>query len=237
MRKTVLVSGSAQGLGINIVREHMKLGDRVFALDWKHTEELKSLEEHTPLLVTYVKADVGSTEEVQAAMDLIAAQTDHLDVIYNNAAIYEIPDEHKGLLDYDIDSIQKKININAIGPMCVTRAALERNLLGNGSVILNTSSEAASLAQPMVVRSQESGYCMSKAALNRAMQIIQNELAGMGVRILLCHPGWMRTEMGGPDATDDPAVTARNYIKLVSEEKAPSVDAMYQWHDGTPIPW
>jgi len=235
--RTVLVSGSGQGLGINLVKAHLKLGDRVFALDWKMTEELRRLEDHAPGLITAIKSDIGSTEEVEAAMDLIAEKTDHLDVIYNNAAIYEIPDEHKGLLDYDLDSIQKKLNINAIGAMRVTKAALKRNLLKPGAVICNTSSEAASFAEPVLVRSQESGYCMSKAALNRAMQIIQNEVADMGIRILLLHPGWMQTEMGGPGATQPPADTAKGYIKLISDPNSSSKDNMYQWFDGTPIPW
>ena len=235
--RTVVVSGSAQGLGLQLVIAHMKLGDRVFALDWKMTDELLRLQDHAPVLVTAIKADVGSTEEVEAAMDVVAANTDHLDVLYNNAAIYQIPDEHQGLLDYDVDSIQKKLNINAIGPMRVTKAALKRGLLKPGAVICNTSSEAASFAEPVLVRSQESGYCMSKAALNRAMQIIQNEVEDMGIRILLLHPGWMQTEMGGPGATQNPADTAKAYIKLVSDPNSSSRDNMYQWFDGTPIPW
>ena len=235
--RTVLVSGSAQGLGINLVKAHLKLGDRVFAIDWKMTDELRLQEDHAPVLLTAIKADIGSTEEVEAAMDIIASKTDHLDVIYNNAAIYEIPDEHQGLLDYDLDSIKDKLNINAIGAMRVTKAALKRGLLKRGSVIMNTSSEAASFAQPVLVRSQESGYCMSKAALNRAMQIIQNEVADMGIRILLLHPGWMQTTMGGPGATQPPMETAKAYIKLVSDPNSSSIDNIYMWFDGTPIAW
>lgn len=235
--RTVLVSGSAQGLGIHLVKEHMKLGDRIFALDWKETKELNSLAEHAPMQITIVKADIGSTPEVEDALDKIAEQTDHLDVIYNNAAIYKIPDEKQYLLDYDLDSIARKVNINAVGSMRVTKAAVKRDLLKPGAVVCNTSSEAASMAEPVCVRSWEYGYCMSKAALNRGMEIFQNEMKDRGIRVLLLHPGWMQTEMGGPGATHDPANTAKGYIQLVSNPNSSSRENMYQWFDGTPIPW
>lgn len=90
--------------------------------------------------------------------------------------------------------------VNALAPMCMIKYFASK--IKDGSLIVNVSSEAGSIGE--CGRQDEYGYCMSKAAFNMASKMMSNELSGRGIKILVYHPGWLRTQMGGARAAASP---------------------------------
>jgi NAD(P)-dependent dehydrogenase (short-subunit alcohol dehydrogenase family) len=77
---------------------------------------------------------------------------------------------------------------------------------------------------------------MSKAALNMQSKILQNYLKPRGFRVLAVHPGWMRTNMGGPQAPLPSDESAEAIYKLARREWK-AEDPIYVDYQGTPLPW
>lgn len=77
---------------------------------------------------------------------------------------------------------------------------------------------------------------MSKAALNMQSKILQNYLAPRGFKVLVVHPGWVQSEMGGPRATDPPALCAEGIFQLATRAWTLQ-DPMYVDYRGTPLQW
>lgn len=212
MNRLVLVTGCGRGLGYQVARKHLELGDRVYGLARQNSEPLKELADCYPSLSVHL-CDLGNTAEVEQAMKALADSGETLDLLYNVAGLF-FESDRVPLEEADLDRYLQLYNINALGCLRVMKYALPA--LKPGSLLLNVSSEAGSIADCR--RSQEYGYCMSKAALNIASKILSNQLAGKGVRILCYHPGWMKTAMGGEGARHSPtALTPEEAARRILE--------------------
>jgi NAD(P)-dependent dehydrogenase (short-subunit alcohol dehydrogenase family) len=77
---------------------------------------------------------------------------------------------------------------------------------------------------------------MSKAALNMQSAILKNDLGREGIEVLAVHPGWMRTEMGGPHAAIDPKEAAAGIVALTRTRRGPA-DPFYLDYTGKPLNW
>jgi NAD(P)-dependent dehydrogenase (short-subunit alcohol dehydrogenase family) len=77
---------------------------------------------------------------------------------------------------------------------------------------------------------------MSKAALNMQSRILQNDLESRGFRVLVIHPGWMRTDRGGPEADIHPDEAAEGIFRLVMKPWKAG-NPMYIDYKGKPFPW
>jgi NAD(P)-dependent dehydrogenase (short-subunit alcohol dehydrogenase family) len=183
--------------------------------------------------VTLLGLDVSSTESVAQAMKLVSERTRGLDVLINNAAVNPQPEYEALLGDLDFDAIQLAYDVNAIGPLRVIQAFLPLLERGERKLIVNVSSEAGSLQHSW--RDRSYGYCMSKAALNMQTTILARALAPRGIDAIAIHPGWMRTDMGGPDAALDPKDSADGMYQVISNANGST--PRFVQHDGQPFPW
>jgi NAD(P)-dependent dehydrogenase (short-subunit alcohol dehydrogenase family) len=77
---------------------------------------------------------------------------------------------------------------------------------------------------------------MSKAALNMQSRMLQNYLRPRGFTVLAVHPGWMRTNMGGPNAAISPDESAEGIFQLARKERTAD-DPIYMDYQGVPLPW
>lgn len=225
----VLITGAGRGLGTAFTRVYLEEGNRVWALIRKDpSAELLRLKEEFGENLSFIKADVSSTEEVNRAG---AEFSEHLDLIVNNAAVQN-EDSKKDLSDVDLDAALNEYNINAIGPLRVAKAFLPH--MGEGGVIANISSEAGSIQTSW--RKSEYGYCMSKAALNRGSVILGEYLKDRGIKVMCIHPGWLRTDMGGENAIHDVNENARILMEYIETYK-PYEDTPFFDFDGQIFPW
>ncbi|TDF93569.1 SDR family NAD(P)-dependent oxidoreductase [Paenibacillus piri] len=196
MNKVACVTGADRGLGFELTIQLLKQGYTVFAgkylNDWKQLEQAEP--EYNGRLIP-VDLDISNDESVRLAGTFIAGQTDKLDLLINNAGISGGSqfDIFSSEIDYDL--FMKLYNVNALGPLRVTNALSTLLVNGEDKLLVNISSEAGQINQTW--REGWYGYCMSKAALNIQSNIVHNQLKNKGGRVLVLHPGWMRTYMSG----------------------------------------
>lgn len=229
---TALVTGAGSGLGYELTRLHAEQGWRVFALELRVSEVLIQLRDMYPKLIKIIQCDIGSTKSVNGAIEEVRSDVDHIDRLFNNAG-YDLVADKVTLDKVDLDYCTEFYNVNAVGPLRVVKAALD--LLGEGSMIINTSSEAGSLGMQKGEISY--GYCMSKAAMNMGARIMDNWLSHRGIQTLMIHPGRMRSALRGPNSNIDPWESAEGILNLLGRLK----DMPYEWsffdYRGIPYPW
>ena len=234
-KKTVLITGADAGLGLSLVKRFLQGGFAVFAGVHRSMDALNVLASEYGDALSLIPLNVADLESVRAAARLVGEQTNSLDIIINNAGIHldnsKLPLEQ---LDLSDQHLQRTMDVNAFGPLRVVQQFLSLMEKGEMKLVLNISSEAGSIADSK--RENQFVYCMSKAALNMQSKILHNYLKPRGFKVLAVHPGWMRTNMGGPSAAIDSDESAAGIFDLAAREPKPD-DAMYMDYRGEPLPW
>jgi NAD(P)-dependent dehydrogenase (short-subunit alcohol dehydrogenase family) len=142
-----------------------------------------------------VALDVTDAPGVALAIEQVVAHTGRLDAVVNNAGgHYDGATPSTEMTD---DDLIDAFDINAVGPLRVIRAALPHMLGARWGRIVNVSSRSGTFAATWA---DAPAYGISKAALNMLTLQFGKQLAGSGVLINACCPGWVRTRMGGDDA-------------------------------------
>ena len=231
--RSVLITGGGGGLGFELVKEHVKTGDQIFALDVNLSENLMKLASENKETLFPILCDIGSTESVNAALEKVKKHTQHLDRIFNNAGIHRFED-WVTLDETDLDFCQVMFNVNAVGPLRIVKAALD--LIDAETVIINTSSEAASLTDQSGVILYD--YCMSKAGMNMGARIMDNWLKEKcGTRTIMIHPGRMKTAMKGAHSEIDPWETSGALMKLLDRLDEIPEDQLFMDYKGNRFNW
>ncbi|MBO7485244.1 MAG: SDR family NAD(P)-dependent oxidoreductase [Spirochaetaceae bacterium] len=237
--KTVLITGAAGGLGICLVREYLSRGYRVFGADIGKRPDTDKLLAEANGNYLFFETDVADTSSVQKLAERVSAQTGALDILINAAGIIR-PESEDILEKFDIDGSRKLFDVNALGPLRVVKACISLLRHGKEKLLINISSEAGSMTTHADYINRYD-YCMSKAALNIQSIILQRYVKQEGIRVLLFNPGWMHTQMGGPNAPINPADSARGIADLSASlcgkiEDIPAT-GMFWNYDGTERPW
>jgi NAD(P)-dependent dehydrogenase (short-subunit alcohol dehydrogenase family) len=235
MKGTVFITGADKGLGFSLVNKFLNERYRVFAGRFGRPGPLDRLARRFPAKLTVIPQDVAAMASVRRSAGKTARLTAELDILINNAGI-TFPQTKLPLPETDLADghLQAIMEVNAFGPLRVTRQFLPLLEKGGGKCIVNISSEAGSIAA--CCRESWFGYCMSKTALNAQSQILQRYLGPRGFKVLAVHPGWLQTDMGGRDATVDPDVSAAGIFKLATRRWPPGAP-VYMDYTGAPLPW
>ena len=211
MGQTILITGANRGIGLALTAELLKGGHRVLATarnPGKATELEKLRKKHGESLEV-VELDVTSEESVKAA----AARVGALDVLVNNAAVF--PEEGKeSIFEMKLEHFREAFETNVLGVIRVTRAFAPLLEKGKGPRIVNISSGAGS-----VTAKDDHGYYAygaSKAALNMVTRGLAAEFRPRGICVVAMTPGWVKTEMGGPNAPLKPEESARAIAKTIT---------------------
>ncbi|WP_199621873.1 SDR family NAD(P)-dependent oxidoreductase [Paenibacillus alkalitolerans] len=217
--KTACVTGTDRGVGLALVKHLLHAGYTVFAGGiMKENEETDRLAQQFPGMLHAFVLDVGSDRSVKEAADFIKSKTGRLDLLINNAAI--LGDTNNTIEDdIDFDEVQRVYNVTAVGAIRMSNALI-RPIMNGGKLIVNISSEAGSIGQSY--REAWFGYCMAKAALNMGSAIIHNKIRKNGGRVILLHPGWVKSYMRGTfdaAATYTPEEAAANIMRRIEEYK------------------
>lgn len=231
--KTVVVTGADRGLGFALVSEYLRGGHRVFAGQYRNNWHLlEELQARYPDRLEIIPLDVRSLESVAGAAAGILGRTDRIDILINNAGVWL--DHNTGTIlepEMDYEAILEQINVNALGALRVTHALIHAVLNSFDQLVVNISSEAASMTD--CKKDSQFGYCMSKAALNMASCLVLNGIRQKGGAVINLHPGWMQSVIGEPAGCDapyvepakpgevkfytTPEITARGFIRILEE--------------------
>ncbi len=231
--QTILITGASRGLGLALTETYASQGFTVFAGHRGPAPNLDKLTREASGTVVPVRLDVTNPDVIRSARVQVLQHTSGLDVLINNAAV--LLETGRGRLEtMNIEVGLETFDANSLGPLRVVQAFLPLLRAGTRKLIVNVSSEAGSIADCW--RKDEHLYCMSKAALNVQTAILRNQLAPEGFELLAVHPGWMRTEMGGPNADIDSKEAAAGILELTQTRRDPAVQ-FYVDYLGTPLRW
>jgi len=190
-----VVTGTSRGIGLEFVRQLLARGDQVVAgaRAADRVPLLQALQAAHPRQLLVLPCDVTDAESV--ATFAAAGGQEPVDVLINNAGL----SGSKGTIDdLEFDALRAQFEVNAVGPLRVTTALLPALRRGQGRKIANIGSERASLHNNTT--GGRYPYRMSKAALNAASRSLAADLKAEGLAVVVLHPGWVQTRMGGPEA-------------------------------------
>jgi NAD(P)-dependent dehydrogenase (short-subunit alcohol dehydrogenase family) len=231
MPQTWMITGANRGIGLAITTELLRRGDHVVAAARdSHAKALADLSARHPGGLTPLELDVTSAASVAAAKDALAGRA--IDVLLNNAGLYGPRDRQSGL-DVDFDAWREVFDVNVYAPLRVAQAFLPNVEAGKGRKIATISSRMGSIgANPgnaLIYRS-------SKAAVNMAMVVFGNAVRAKNVAVLLFHPGWVQTDMGGGGADITPAESAAGLIRTIDASGMAETNS-FRDYKGERIAW
>lgn len=215
MPHAILITGANRGIGLALARELLSQGHTVAATarDPGAGRELAGLEQLHAGRIFILKMDVCSDESVAGAARRLASEIPALDVLVNNAAVF--PEEgDKSIRDIALQHFRDAFETNVLGVVRVTRAFLPLLQKSGSPRVVNISSGAGSVAGK-----EDHGYiayATSKAALNMVSRAMASELRGENVCVVAMNPGWVKTDMGGPNATLTPEESARAIAETIT---------------------
>jgi NAD(P)-dependent dehydrogenase (short-subunit alcohol dehydrogenase family) len=233
--KTILISGANRGLGLAYTAELLSRGHQVLATVRRSssTAELDELAQHHDQRLGVYRTDLNSQPEVDALFDAIYDDHESLDGLINNAGVLTEDDTIESVV---LNDLLENYFVNAAVPAMMAKAALPFLAKGHEPFVVNISSSFGSIELKRQDMEARYAYSMSKAALNMLTKTLATELDGRGITTVALHPGWVRTELGGPEAPQAPKEAA---VRVVDTITALTIDAngSYLTADGRNLPW
>ncbi len=195
MPKIIVITGAGAGLGRALARRFAADGDSVVLLG-RTAATVQAAADEIGMRAMAVPCDVSTPDSVRCAFAEIVKRHARIDVLINNAAVYE-PFLIAEATDAQICGL---VGTNLVGPMLCARAAIP--LMDRGGHIINVSSESVGMRYPYLVV-----YQSSKAGLERFSEGLHHELEPSGIRVTNVRAGAMMEE--GKSWNVDPAMAAR----------------------------
>ena len=225
---SVLITGCSRGIGVEFVRQYAADGWTVYATvrDAERADALLSVRGE----VVVLELDVADPASVAILAERM--QSTPIDLLINNAGVYGPRNLMVGNVPYPV--WQDVFAVNVLGPMRVIEAFIGHLRSGQQKKIVALTSKMGSMAD------NTSGgtyiYRSSKAALNATIKSVALDLKPEGFSVAVLHPGWVRTEMGGPSALIEPRESVTG-MRRVIDAMAPRTTGRFYNYDGKEIPW
>lgn len=211
-QKIAVVTGANKGIGFEVARELARMSWRVFLGARNEKAGRAAVEKLTGAGdVIFLEIDVSNEKSIQAAADELGRQSERLDVLVNNAGI--LLDDEKDALAITPEIFEQTMRTNTLGPWLVAQAFVPLLKKSRAPRIVNVSSSSGQLEDG--ADGWAPGYSVSKTALNGVTAQLAAALPKFAVNSVC--PGWVRTEMGGEDATRSVAEGAASIVWLATE--------------------
>lgn len=234
MSQIVLITGANRGIGWATTKMFLERGDSVVAGSRnRESAPFRALSEGHGARLLSVPLEVTSDESVRAAIAAVDKHFGRLDMLINMAGILPRPHDQP-LEKLDFDQCREAFEVNALGPLRVARAALPLLRRSKNPRIVNITSGCGSLSGKD--NGQFYAYGTSKAALNMLSLTLGFEFEREGICCVALDPGWVRTDLGGPEAHLTPEFSAENIYRTTSDltlERSKS----FLLYDGTKLQW
>ncbi len=213
-QRIVLITGANRGIGLETAQQLARRGLHVViaARDEARGRQAAEAIQAEGGKATFLSLDVSSSDRIRNAVNRFAAIADHLDVLINNAAVY--PDQGLTVLTVPRDRLAQTFQTNTFGPLEVTQAFLPYLRRAAAARVINVSSGYGQLEG---LSPDVPSYCLSKLALNGLTIMLAEALQADHVAVNSMCPGWVRTDMGGPNATRSVEEGADTAVWLADE--------------------
>lgn len=230
---TVLVTGGNRGLGLEWTRQYAADGWRVYACcrTPDEADELQTLA-HEYSSVSVHRIDVTDADQVASVRRALGDAP--LDLLVNNAGVYfeRWGKDRLGSIDYT--DWASSFTVNVLGAVRVTEALTDNLAAANQGLVVAISSHMGCISD--IASPNDYAYRSSKAAMNATFHGLAYELGQRQIGVLLLHPGWVRTRMGGENAPVDVVESVRGMRERVSRFRAEDSGRFYKY-DGRELPW
>jgi NAD(P)-dependent dehydrogenase (short-subunit alcohol dehydrogenase family) len=228
-RKTLLLVGASRGLGYAMAEEFLARGWNVIGtVRGAAGTRLHRLSEHSPGRIEIETVDITIPDQIRAMRSRLGAGT--FDMLFVNAGVTNNPDETIG--DVATEEFVRVMVTNALGPMRVVETLCD--LVTMEGIIGVMSSGQGSVSNNTVGKREV--YRGSKAALNMFMRSFAARRSADRRTMILMAPGWVRTELGGPDARLSIEDSVPNVVStLLATQGKPGLH--YLDYLGRPVPW
>ncbi len=230
---TLLITGANRGIGLEFCKQYAAAGWRVLACcrEPGKADALIKLAAKYPDLIKVHALDVADHAQIEQLARTLAGET--IDLLINNAGIYPAADRH-GFGHTDYVEWMTAFNINTMAPLKMVEAFIGQIARSRLKRIVTLTSQMGS------VDDNRSGgsylYRSSKAAANMVMKSLAVDLQGQGITAVALHPGWVKTDMGGPNAMLGVEQSVADMRKVIDGLTLADT-GKFIGNDGVVIPW
>ncbi|TKF25441.1 SDR family oxidoreductase [Vibrio kanaloae] len=225
----IFITGANRGIGLSLARHYVIDRHTVYATyrDASTSQELLALANENSNL-SCIQLDITDYQSVNE----LPSKLESIDILINNAGYYG--PKGYGLGNTGVEEWRRVFEVNTIAPLKLVETLLP--LLEHSDIkkVACLSSRVGSMTE----NTSGGGYIYrsSKAALNSVVKSLSNDLTENGFTVLALHPGWVQTEMGGPNALIDTDTSASGLIEVI-ESANTEVSGHFFNLDGSEIDW
>ena len=229
---SVLITGANRGIGFEFARQYLADGCQVYATcrDPASATELSNLAGTHGHRLRILALEVTEPASIKAAAAELDGQL--IDLLLNNAGVGGARGQTIGNIDYE--AWAKVLDVNTMGPLRVSEAFVEHVARSERKLIVTLTSGMGSIADN--TSGGSIAYRSSKAAVNMVMRSLAIDLAPLSITCVVVNPGWVRTDMGGPNASLTPAESVMRLRRLI-DTLGPTQSGKFFNHDGREYAW
>ena len=228
---SILITGTNRGIGLEFVKHYIKNNEKVIATCRNRNSAKDLLElENTTNNLSLVELDVSNPNSINNFTSKIAGLP--IDTFISNAGVSGPRNIEFG--NFDAKEWLDVFNVNTIAPLLITQKILKNLRLGKDKKLAFISSKVGS------IEDNTSGgmyiYRTSKTALNQVIKSLSIDFKEDNFIVVALHPGWVQTDMGGPNALIDTKTSVKGLIEVI-DNLTPKNSGKFYNYDGSPIPW
>lgn len=230
MTQTVVITGANRGIGLAMCKDWLGRGASVLATCRRASEGLLKLQQSHQKLEILESMDVTQNQACESLTQKLRAWEGEakVDILVNCAGVMTAD----RLEQLELADLEKQFQVNALGPLRVTKAVLP--FLSQGSKIAMISSRMGSIGDNH--SGAYYGYRMSKSALNSASKSMARDLKPKGIAVGIFHPGYVRTDMTGQQGQIEPEQSAAALIERIAELSLENA-GQFVHAQGEILPW
>jgi NAD(P)-dependent dehydrogenase (short-subunit alcohol dehydrogenase family) len=219
----VLITGANRGIGLELVKLYAARGDTVLACcrNARNAEALNAV----PGSVEVLEVQVSDSDSVAGLARELEGRP--VDILINNAGTMGPPREQQSVQSMDYEGWAEAFEVNTMAPVRVMQALMPNLKASSEPRVATVTSQMGALSLDMPVAY---AYCSSKAALNKFMKMAAIELGRDGINVCVIHPGWVQTDMGGPNADLTPEESAEGIVRTIDGLNADTNGSFWKWN-------
>jgi len=228
---SILITGTNRGIGLEFVKHYLKNNEKVIAT-YRNKNSAKDLLElkNTTSNLSLVELDVSNPNSINEFASKITDQP--IDTFINNAGVFGPRNNEFG--NFNAKEWLHVFNINTIAPLLITQKILKNLRLGKNKKLVFISSKVGSIEENtgggMYI------YRSSKTALNQVIKSLSIDFKDENFIAAALHPGWVQTDMGGPNALIDTKTSVKGMTEVIDSLVLKNSGRFYNY-DGSSIPW
>ncbi len=228
---SILITGTNRGIGLEFVKHYLKNNEKVIATCRNRNSAKDLLElKNTTSNLSLLELDVSKPNSIDEFTSKIADQP--IDTFINNAGVFGPRNIEFG--NFNAKEWLDVFKVNTIAPLLITQKILKNLRLGKDKKLVFISSKVGSIED-----NTEGGmyiYRTSKTALNQVIKSLSIDLKEENFIVVALHPGWVQTDMGGPNALIDTKTSVKGMIEVIGNLTSKNTGKFYNY-DGSSIPW